>query len=70
VLLVLEPYPRAERHLHQLFAEDRIRGEWFHASRELRAFIASFLQDMATPVAFRNPHSEGPWHPLDPPGTP
>lgn len=38
-LLALIPGgPALERELHQRFAEDRIRGEWFRASDQLLAF--------------------------------
>lgn len=40
ILLLVAGSYREEDQVHALFAEDRIRGEWFHASDRLLEFIA------------------------------
>lgn len=39
ILAVIDGPPRLERELHELFAGDRIRGEWFHKTRELVGYF-------------------------------
>jgi hypothetical protein len=65
VLLVLQAGGVTEAQLHRKFHADRVHGEWFNASDDLRDYIAAHIIDMALPACFRNPHLEGPWHPLN-----
>jgi hypothetical protein len=42
LLAVTLGQPSLEAELHAAFANDRIQGEWFRASNELRDYIARF----------------------------
>ncbi|HYT91147.1 MAG TPA: GIY-YIG nuclease family protein [Gemmataceae bacterium] len=42
LLGVIADQPSREAELHAAFAKDRVQGEWFHATAELRDYIARF----------------------------
>lgn len=54
----------SERGLHRRFAAHRLHGEWFDYARPIQHFVAACLDDATLPASSRNPHGEGPWHPL------
>ncbi len=42
LLAAADGYKEDERGLHRRFPDDWIRGDWFHATDDLRAFVAEF----------------------------
>jgi ribosome-associated translation inhibitor RaiA len=44
-LLIIKGSKELETQLHKLFSEDKIRGEWFHYSKNIKEYIASKLSD-------------------------
>lgn len=44
-----------ERHIHGVFAAERVRGEWFTASADLKAFIARHAVPMVIAPRPRGP---------------
>lgn len=56
LLGVLADDPSKEAALHAAFAKDGIQGEWFHASTELREFIAKYAELRASAGPSPCPH--------------